>query len=91
LAPSKKRFLEVPFRHHIYIGALISSEIRDGIPIDTLYRLESDSLSILYRPTKDQIKDYRICGVLYEIKKESNEILGFSPFVYSIELDSLLN
>lgn len=76
----------------IYIGVLICSEIHDGIPIDTLDRLESDSLlPILYRPREDLIKGGEICGMLFEIKKESNKILGFSPFTYSIELDSLLN
>jgi len=75
---------------NISLGAIICSKIVDGLPIDTLTRLKSDSLSFVYRPLKRQIKDDKIWGILFEIEKDKNQILGACPFVYKINFDSLL-
>ncbi len=83
--------LDFSVEKDIYLGVLISSNIINGLPIDTINIIESDSLSVLYNATERQFKEKNIYGMLFEIENGEHNILGYYPFAYSIELDSVLD
>ncbi len=71
------------------IGVVISSQVTNGIPVDTLAVLESDSLSLEYSILTSINYENRIEGLVFEIDKNTSKFYGWCPFKYDISAAEL--